>query len=200
MTKTTTTIWDPADHLNTADDIAAYLEAALQDGERPGSGGNTPTQWPGTDTGSAPPLRNPGTTRRSRALVPAEAPAGPSSRCRSRHPPMLPVGDHVGANVLGPESKEAAQPDGRERPLLVQLVDPTPRRSEEAGRLPDVPQRLGSLIGHLHALLDAEGQAVVGRGNPQHPVEDDRSPMPIPLRSTEAGCRASGYRGEARQR
>lgn len=33
MTQTTTTIWDPADHLTTADDVAAYLEAALQDGD-----------------------------------------------------------------------------------------------------------------------------------------------------------------------
>jgi DNA-binding phage protein len=33
MTKTTTTIWDPAAHLSTADDVAAYLEAALQDGD-----------------------------------------------------------------------------------------------------------------------------------------------------------------------
>ncbi len=33
MTKTTTTIWDPAAHLSNADDIAAYLEAALQDGD-----------------------------------------------------------------------------------------------------------------------------------------------------------------------
>ena len=33
MTKTTTTIWDPAAHLATADDIAIYLEAALQDGD-----------------------------------------------------------------------------------------------------------------------------------------------------------------------
>ena len=33
MTKTTTTIWDPATHLRTADDVAAYLEAALQDGD-----------------------------------------------------------------------------------------------------------------------------------------------------------------------
>lgn len=33
MTQTTTTIWDPADHLSTADDVAAYLEAALQDGD-----------------------------------------------------------------------------------------------------------------------------------------------------------------------
>ena len=33
MTKITTTIWDPATHLATADDVAAYLEAALQDGD-----------------------------------------------------------------------------------------------------------------------------------------------------------------------
>lgn len=33
MIKTTTTIWDPASHLATADDVAAYLEAALQDGD-----------------------------------------------------------------------------------------------------------------------------------------------------------------------
>jgi probable addiction module antidote protein len=33
MTKTTTTSWDPANHLVTADDVAAYLEAALQDGD-----------------------------------------------------------------------------------------------------------------------------------------------------------------------
>ena len=33
MTKTTTTIWDPVTHLRTADDVAAYLEAALQDGD-----------------------------------------------------------------------------------------------------------------------------------------------------------------------
>jgi len=33
MTKTTTTIRDPATHLRTADDVAAYLEAALQDGD-----------------------------------------------------------------------------------------------------------------------------------------------------------------------
>ena len=33
MTKTTTTLWDPASHLSTADDVAAYLEAALQDGD-----------------------------------------------------------------------------------------------------------------------------------------------------------------------
>jgi probable addiction module antidote protein len=33
MTKTTTTIWDPASHLSTVEDVAAYLEAALQDGD-----------------------------------------------------------------------------------------------------------------------------------------------------------------------
>jgi probable addiction module antidote protein len=33
MTKTTTTTWDPASHLSTVDDVAAYLEAALQDGD-----------------------------------------------------------------------------------------------------------------------------------------------------------------------
>ncbi|MFM8604312.1 MAG: addiction module antidote protein [Cyanobium sp.] len=33
MTKTTTTIWDPATHLITIEDVAAYLEAALQDGD-----------------------------------------------------------------------------------------------------------------------------------------------------------------------
>ena len=33
MTKTTTTIWDPASHLFTVEDVAAYLEAALQDGD-----------------------------------------------------------------------------------------------------------------------------------------------------------------------
>jgi len=33
MTRTTTTIWDPAAHLSTADDVAAYFEAALQDGD-----------------------------------------------------------------------------------------------------------------------------------------------------------------------
>jgi len=33
MTKTTTTIWDPAIHLTTIEDVAAYLEAALQDGD-----------------------------------------------------------------------------------------------------------------------------------------------------------------------
>lgn len=33
MTKTTTTIWNPASHLYSVEDIAAYLEAALQDGD-----------------------------------------------------------------------------------------------------------------------------------------------------------------------
>ena len=33
MTKTTTTIWEPASHLSTEEDVAAYLEAALQDGD-----------------------------------------------------------------------------------------------------------------------------------------------------------------------
>jgi probable addiction module antidote protein len=33
MTKTTTTIWDPATQLTTIEDVAAYLEAALQDGD-----------------------------------------------------------------------------------------------------------------------------------------------------------------------
>jgi probable addiction module antidote protein len=33
MTKTTTIIWDPATHLATIGDVAAYLEAALQDGD-----------------------------------------------------------------------------------------------------------------------------------------------------------------------
>ena len=33
MTKTITTIWDPATHLYNAADVAAYLEAALQDGD-----------------------------------------------------------------------------------------------------------------------------------------------------------------------
>lgn len=31
MTKITATIWDPALHLSTEKDVAAYLEAALQD-------------------------------------------------------------------------------------------------------------------------------------------------------------------------
>ena len=33
MTKTTTTLWDPATQLTTIEDVAAYLEAALQDGD-----------------------------------------------------------------------------------------------------------------------------------------------------------------------
>jgi probable addiction module antidote protein len=33
MTKTTTTLWDPATQLSTIEDVAAYLEAALQDGD-----------------------------------------------------------------------------------------------------------------------------------------------------------------------
>jgi probable addiction module antidote protein len=33
MTKTTTTLWDPATQLPTIEDVAAYLEAALQDGD-----------------------------------------------------------------------------------------------------------------------------------------------------------------------
>jgi probable addiction module antidote protein len=33
MTKITTTIWDPVTHLSTIEDVAAYLEAALQDGD-----------------------------------------------------------------------------------------------------------------------------------------------------------------------
>jgi probable addiction module antidote protein len=33
MTKTVTTTWDPADHLVTDEDMAAYLEAALGEGE-----------------------------------------------------------------------------------------------------------------------------------------------------------------------
>jgi probable addiction module antidote protein len=33
MTKTVTTTWDPADHLVTDEDMAAYLEAALEEGE-----------------------------------------------------------------------------------------------------------------------------------------------------------------------
>ncbi len=33
MTKTSTTIWDSSTHLRTTDDVAAYLEAALQDGD-----------------------------------------------------------------------------------------------------------------------------------------------------------------------
>jgi probable addiction module antidote protein len=33
MTKTETTIWDPADHFTSTDDMAAYLESALEDGD-----------------------------------------------------------------------------------------------------------------------------------------------------------------------
>jgi probable addiction module antidote protein len=33
MTKTVTTRWDPADHLVSSEDQAAYLEAALEDGD-----------------------------------------------------------------------------------------------------------------------------------------------------------------------
>lgn len=33
MTKTATTPWDPADHLKTEEDMAAYLEAALEEGD-----------------------------------------------------------------------------------------------------------------------------------------------------------------------
>lgn len=33
MAKTRTQPWDPAEHLETAEDMAAYLEAALQDGD-----------------------------------------------------------------------------------------------------------------------------------------------------------------------
>lgn len=33
MPKTKTTIWDPAEHLQSAEDMAAYLEAALEDGD-----------------------------------------------------------------------------------------------------------------------------------------------------------------------
>ncbi|NWG75096.1 MAG: putative addiction module antidote protein [Rubrivivax sp.] len=33
MRKTKTTAWDPAAHLETEDDMAAYLEAALQQGD-----------------------------------------------------------------------------------------------------------------------------------------------------------------------
>ena len=33
MTKTTTKIWDASSHLFTAEDVAAYLEAALQEGD-----------------------------------------------------------------------------------------------------------------------------------------------------------------------
>ncbi|MEY3489907.1 MAG: hypothetical protein RL655_1475, partial [Pseudomonadota bacterium] len=33
MPKTKTRIWDPAEHLNSGEDMAAYLEAALQEGD-----------------------------------------------------------------------------------------------------------------------------------------------------------------------
>ena len=33
MTKTITTAWDPAEHLETEEDMAAYLEAALEEGD-----------------------------------------------------------------------------------------------------------------------------------------------------------------------
>ena len=33
MTKTITRPWDPAEHLNTQEDIVAYFEAALEDGD-----------------------------------------------------------------------------------------------------------------------------------------------------------------------
>ena len=33
MAKTKTSPWDPADHLKTEEDMAAYLEAALEDGD-----------------------------------------------------------------------------------------------------------------------------------------------------------------------
>jgi probable addiction module antidote protein len=33
MAKTVTTPWDPADHLDTKEDMAAYLEAALEEGD-----------------------------------------------------------------------------------------------------------------------------------------------------------------------
>lgn len=33
MAKTVTTVWDPAQHLQTDEDMAAYLEAALEEGD-----------------------------------------------------------------------------------------------------------------------------------------------------------------------
>ncbi|MEA5475371.1 addiction module antidote protein [Synechococcus sp. CCY9201] len=33
MTKTETTAWDPVNHFNNSEDMAAYLEAALEDGD-----------------------------------------------------------------------------------------------------------------------------------------------------------------------
>ena len=33
MTKTATRLWDPAEHLQSDEDMAAYLEAALEEGD-----------------------------------------------------------------------------------------------------------------------------------------------------------------------
>lgn len=33
MAKTATTVWDPAEHLETEEDMAAFLEAALEEGD-----------------------------------------------------------------------------------------------------------------------------------------------------------------------
>jgi probable addiction module antidote protein len=33
MAKTATTVWDPAEHLDTEEDMVAYLEAALEEGD-----------------------------------------------------------------------------------------------------------------------------------------------------------------------
>ena len=33
MAKTVTSVWDPAEHLKTEEDMAAYLEAALEEGD-----------------------------------------------------------------------------------------------------------------------------------------------------------------------
>ena len=33
MPKTVTTVWDPAEHLDTEEDMVAYLEAALEEGD-----------------------------------------------------------------------------------------------------------------------------------------------------------------------
>jgi probable addiction module antidote protein len=33
MASTATTVWDPAEHLDTEEDMAAYLEAALEEGD-----------------------------------------------------------------------------------------------------------------------------------------------------------------------
>ena len=33
MTNTETTVWDPANHLTSVEDMAAYIEAALEDGD-----------------------------------------------------------------------------------------------------------------------------------------------------------------------